>query len=104
MGNSLCGGAPEAQAQLERQLAPQKLGHYTWTCVYGYRGGCLNALRRAEAELGRPPALIEIQRFWNSFIPMLSPFHLFVGLQDLWRNDEILADSTCERFSANPAS
>ena len=64
----------------------------------------MNALRLAEADLGRPCELIVIQRYWNSFIPMLSSFHLFVGLQDLFRNDEILADACCERFSLDPVN
>ena len=91
------------QQGFRRQVAEQKVGHYAWSCVWGYRSACLTAVRRAEAALGRPPYLIEIIPHWNSWIPMLSQFHLFVGLQDCFRNDEVLADVENLHFTLNPA-
>ena len=35
-------------------------------------------------------------------LPMLSIIHLNMGLQDLYRNDEVLADLTLERYTTNP--
>lgn len=61
------------------------------------------ALRRAEAEKGSPPYVVEIARAWNSLIPMVAPLLMLVGLMDLYRNDELLADLPFHRFTLNPA-
>ena len=87
MGN-LCGGpdqAPESNIQtrlkLKLQKAPRKVGHYTWKgAPEGYREACLSTLRRAEADLGRPPYFIETKRYWNPEVKMISNQHLFAGL------------------------
>ena len=84
-------------------MAPRQVGKYTWTCVWGYRPACKEALRRAEEKLGRPPYTVEIFAEWNSMIPALAPPFLQAGLGDLFKNEEILADFTMERFTLNPA-
>ena len=86
-----------------RQLAQEKLGKYTWGCVYGYRSACYEALVRAENALGRPPYVLEVCHHWNSAIPKLGSLFVLVGLQDIFRNDECLADLENNRFSLNPA-
>ena len=35
-------------------------------------------------------------------IPKLASFFVIIGLQDLQRNDELLSDTTNERFTLNP--
>ena len=62
----------------------------------------MEALRRAEAKKGSPPYVIEIGQEWSSMIPMLAPPFLLMGLQDLLKNDEVLADITNERFTLRP--
>ena len=62
----------------------------------------MEALRRAEEKLGRPPYINEIAAEWSSMIPMLAGFFIMVGLNDLFKNDEILADLMHNRFSLNP--
>mmetsp|Transcript_22321 Transcript_22321/g.27397 ORF Transcript_22321/g.27397 Transcript_22321/m.27397 type:complete len:92 (-) Transcript_22321:1229-1504(-) len=63
----------------------------------------MSALRAAEEQKGSPPYVVDIMYAWNSFMPKLSQFHMFVGLQDLYRNDEVLADLNNERFTLNRA-
>ena len=46
--------------------------------------------------------MIEIAAEWSSLVPMTSPFHLLVGLLDVFRNDEVLADQECNKFTLNP--
>ena len=86
-----------------RQIAPEKLGKYTWGCVIGYRGACYEALTRAENAHGRPPYVLEICQHWNSAIPMIGQIFVLIGLQEIFRNDECLADPENNRFSINPA-
>ena len=64
----------------------------------------MEALRRAEEKLGRPPYVNEITAEWSGMIPMLASFFLIVGLGDLFKNDEILADPMQNRFSLQPGS
>ena len=61
------------------------------------------ALTRAEAQKGSPPQIVEIARAWDSMLPIRGLFLLLVGLQDLYRNDDILADGECFHFTLNPA-
>jgi len=63
----------------------------------------MEALRRAEEKKGSPPYVLEICQEWYSMLPMLAIPFLMMGLQDLFRNDEVLADSHNERFSVNLA-
>ena len=56
----------------------------------------------AEQKKGGPPYVIEIAAKWISLVPMMSIFHLFVGLLDVFRNDEVLADYECNKFTLNP--
>jgi len=60
----------------ERQVAPQALGKYTWTCVWGFRAACYEALQRAEELKGSPPFVVDILKSWNSVIPYLTPFFI----------------------------
>lgn len=62
----------------------------------------MDALRRAEEKKGSPPYVIEIIQEWSSIIPMLAPFFLLMGLQDLQKNDECLTDITNERWTLKP--
>ena len=80
------------------------MGKYTYNCFPGYRGVCIEALRKAEQKKadGEPPFVLEIAAEWSSLIPMMSPLHLLVGLLDVYRNDEVLADLEHNRFSLNP--
>ena len=105
MGNNFCAGRSDTGGQFvvfQRQVASDKLGHYTWSCVWGYRGACLEALRRAEEKTGRPPFVLEVSQEWNSMIPKIATMIVHIGLQDLIRNDEIMADPNHERFTLNP--
>ena len=63
-----------------RQIAPEKLGKYTWAPVYGYRSACYDALIRAENALGRPPYILEVAQHWNSAIPKLGGLFILIGL------------------------
>ena len=87
----------------QRQVATVPLGKYTWSCVWGYRPACKEALRRAELKKGSPPYVVEIYKEWSSMIPNLAAIFVLIGLQDLFRNDEVLSDIPNERFSLNPA-
>jgi len=60
-------------------------------------------LRRAEEKLGRPPYVVEIVKEWSSFIPMIAPLFVMVGLNDLFKADECLTDPEHNQFSLNPA-
>ena len=95
----LCQNEEDAHVALPRQVATEKRGHYTWLCVWGYRKAVFRAIQAAEAERGGPAYAVDVGRNWSSVLPMLSPFHLLMGLQDLYRNDEVLADLALERYT-----
>lgn len=78
------------------------MGKYTFDCAQGYREACMTALQMAEQKKGGPPYVIEIAAEWSSLVPMTTIFHLFVGLLDVFRNDEVLADYECNKFTLNP--
>ena len=78
------------------------MGKYTFDCAQSYREACMTALQMAEQKKGGPPYVIEIAAEWSSLVPMMSIFHLFVGLLDVFRNDEVLADYECNKFTLNP--
>ena len=106
MGNTFSGSRDESMMPavvFQRQFAPEAVGRLTWSCVWGYRNACFEALRRAEALKGSPPYVIEIAAQWNSIIPWLAPFYLITGLQDLYKTDIMLADKEHNRFSLNAA-
>jgi hypothetical protein len=101
MGSNMCSGSSEngELVVFERQVSPDKLGKYTWSCIWGYRGACMEALRRAEEKKGSPPFVMEIAQEWSSMIPMLAPLFLLMGLQDLFKNDEVLTNINNERWT-----
>ena len=100
---SFCSAVEGDVPVFERQLATQKKGHYTWSPVWGYRSACMRALVRAEQAKGAPVYLCEVFRAWDSMIPKVTTFFVLVGLQDLYRNDEILCDKEINRFTTNRA-
>ena len=105
MGN-LCsdsGESGDGPVVFERQLSVNKRGRYTWSCVWGYRPACMAALRRAEMKHGRPVYVVEIAQEWRSIIPYMVAPMLLTGLNELYRNDEVLADLHHNQFTLNPA-
>ena len=60
--------------EFQRQVATEALGRYTWSCLWGFRGNCLNALQVAEQQKGRPVYALEIINAWTSIIPPLNLF------------------------------
>ena len=78
------------------------MGHYTWRCIWGYRQACYAALKRAEAKHGRPVYLIEISQEWNSVIPKIAGIIIQLGLQDLFKADEVMADLEHNLYTTDP--
>ena len=71
----------------------------------GYMASCKLALQKAEAAKGGPAYPVDVYYAWGEAQltpPALSIFHCLVGLQDLWRNEEVMCNDTCELWSLNP--
>ena len=62
----------------------------------------MDALRRAEAQKGAPVYLCEVSQAWNSLMPKVATPFILAGLQDLYRNDEVLCDLEINLFTLNP--
>ena len=108
MGTICCGSSSEEHefAPLQRKTAQEKLGKYTGTNIPPfYRSTVLKAVKIAEQRKGKPPFFGEVYKVVNeiSWYPALPNFIVRDALNDLWRNDEILCDIECDRFSMNPA-
>ena len=84
-------------------MATVKHGHYIDTLPWGYRGATLRALQMAEEAMGRPVYTVEVFQVFKaqSWFPCLFPMMLFFPLQDLYRNDEVLADKELNLWSVN---
>ena len=59
----------------------------------------------AEANLGRPVYIIEVLNAWNAnfYTPNLGILMVAFAIQDLFQNDELLANQD-DLYSANPAN
>ena len=80
------------------------MGKYTWSgCPDGYREAAYDALKRAETLRGSPVYLVDIFRAWNSSTLEVKTPLLKAALMDLYKADEMIADTETHRFSINPA-
>ena len=68
------------------------------------RSTTLKFVRIAEQEKGRPPYITEVAQVMkrDSYIPVPSPQLVMLVVQDLIRNDEVLADREGHAVSLNP--
>ena len=66
------------------------------------RKNALAALKNAEQLKGQPVYVLDVFHAQVHEGPKMKDFYLFTALQDLYRNDELLADRAMERFSFNP--
>ena len=73
----------------------KKLGKYILTLPYGYRAAVKRAIILAENEKGCPVYNREVIRAYPRVtnIPMFNPIVVCITIFDLYRNDEVLADT-----------
>ena len=68
-----------------------------------FRGPIFEATVEAETKYGRPVCRNEVSAHFNSIRQeKLHPHVVQLLLQDLWRNDELLADKEVIFYSARP--
>ena len=68
------------------------------------RSTALKCVHIAEKKKGRPPYVIEVAQVMkrDSHWPVPNPKLVMLLVQDLIRNDELLADKELHRVTANP--
>ena len=62
----------------------------------------IEALREAEKIKGTPPYTIEVYLILCASNPQLRTYSTLLALQDLFRDDQVLADDALDRWSLNP--
>lgn len=89
--------------KLERQQ-PLKLSGYSRTLPYGFRQHVLHLVNATEQQYGRPVCVREVYHAGQQRDSVYLKRHylLFLTLQDLYANDELLACPNCDRWSVDP--
>ena len=100
-----CGARVGQEISFERLVSKEKLGEYRTPCPSSFRPLTKEALFLSEKEKGSPVYLTEIYQYAypRSWRPILPKDLFILALEDLYYNDEILADKDFHKYSIDPA-